>query len=74
MSPSEPPIRISDPSASRYAFDTHCCAESPPPRSCSIAGSATLTIVPSSIATEEPRIAATRVRRWVRVIADAFFV
>src|SRR5438874_1067578 len=32
MSPSEPPIRISEPRASRYAFETHCCAGSPPPR------------------------------------------
>src|SRR2546423_15665772 len=64
MSPSEPPIRISDPSASRYALDTHCCAGRPPPRSRSIAGSATFTIVPSIVATAEPRIAATRVSRW----------
>ena len=34
-------------------------AGSPPPRSRSIAGSATLTIVPSIVATPEPRIAAT---------------
>src|SRR5438105_4940354 len=63
MSPSEPPIRISDASASRYAFETHCCAERPPPRSRSIAGKATLTIVPSIVATPEPRIAARSVSR-----------
>src|SRR5437762_12839204 len=68
MSPREPPIRISDASVSRYAFDTHCCAGSPPPRSRSIAGSATLTIVPSIVATPEPRIAARSVSLWRRVI------
>ena len=40
---------------------------SPPPRSRSIAGSATLTIVPSIVATAEPRIAATSVSRLVPV-------
>src|SRR3954468_11570890 len=69
MSPSEPPTRISDASVNRYAFETHCCAGSPPPRSLSIAGRATLTIVPSIVATPEPRIAATSVRRWRRVIS-----
>jgi hypothetical protein len=68
MSPSEPPIRISDPSESRYAFATHCCADSPPPRSRSIAGSATLTIVPSSIATPEPTMAAASVSRCRRLM------
>src|SRR6266851_3171081 len=69
MSPSEPPIRISEPRASRYAFDTHCCEGSPPPRSRSIAGRATLTIDPSIAATPEPRIAATSVSRWLRLMA-----
>src|SRR3954468_15334588 len=59
MSPSEPPTRISDPSVSRYAFTTHCCPARPPPRSSSIAGSATLTIVASSSAIPDPRIVAT---------------
>src|SRR5436190_24257027 len=68
MSPSDPPIRISDASVSRYAFDTHCCAGRPPPRSRSIAGSATLTIVPSIVATPEPRIAARSVSLWRRVM------
>src|SRR6266542_3525645 len=68
MSPSEPPIRISEPRASKYAFDTHCCAGRPPPRSRSIAGSATLTIDPSTAATPEPRIAATNVRRCLRLM------
>ena len=68
MSPSEPPIRISDASVSRYAFDTHCCAERPPPRSRSIAGRATLTIDPSIVATAEPRIAASSVSRCLRLI------
>src|SRR5712691_4091281 len=70
MSPSELPIRISEPRASRYAFDTHCCAGSPPPRSRSIDGSATLTIDPSIAATPEPRIAATSVSRWLRLIGQ----
>ncbi len=63
MSPSEPPTRISEPSASRYAFETHCCALNPPPRSSSIAGSATLTIEPSIVASAEPTIAASNVSR-----------
>src|SRR5207248_11114036 len=71
MSPSEPPIRISEPRASRYAFDTHCWAGSPPPRSRSIAGSATFTIVPSMVATLEPRIAANSVSRWRRLIGGS---
>ena len=58
MSPSEPPTRISEPSASRYALDTHCWPARPPPRSARIAGSATLTAVASSPATNEPMIAA----------------
>src|SRR6266571_2022583 len=70
MSPSDPPIRISEPSARRYAFETHCCAGNPPPRSRSIAGSATLTIEPSIAATPEPRIAATNVNRWRRLICS----
>src|SRR4029453_11310953 len=68
MSPSEPPTRISEPSTSRYALETHCCAGRPPPRSRWIAGSATLTIVPSIVATAEPRMAATSVSRWRAVI------
>src|SRR5919199_6218636 len=68
MSPSGPPMRISEPSASRYAFVTHCCAGSPPPRSRSIAGSATFTIVPSIMATPDPRMAAASVMRWTRLI------
>ena len=69
MSPSEPPIRISDASARRYEFTTHCCADSPPPRSCSIAGKATFTTDPSIVTTAEPRIAPSRVSRWRRVIS-----
>jgi len=53
------PTRISEPSVSRYAFETHCWPASPPPRSLRIAGSATLTAVASSPATNEPMIAAT---------------
>ena len=48
---------------------THCCAWRPPPRSRSIAGSATLTTVPSMVAIPEPRIAATSVVCCLRVIA-----
>src|SRR5689334_12962260 len=70
MSEREPAIRISEPRTSRYAFETHCCAGSPPPRSRWIAGRATLTIVPSIVATPEPRIAATRVSRW-RAVTSA---
>src|SRR5215208_927567 len=73
MSPSEPPTRINDASVKRYPFDTHCCAGSPPPRSRSIAGRATLTIVPSIVATPEPRIAATSVSRCRRVIPPRRF-
>ena len=58
-SPSEPPTRISDPSARRYAFETHCWPASPPPRSARIAGRATFTAVASRPATNEPMIAAT---------------
>src|ERR671935_3313815 len=67
MSPREPPIRSREPSASRYALEIHCCAESPPPRSRSIAGRATLTIEPSIVTTAEPRIAARSVSSWWRV-------
>src|SRR5205823_1152668 len=63
MSPSEPPTRMSDPSVSRYASTTHCCEASPPPRSCSIAFSATLTTDPSTNAIDEPRMLATSVQR-----------
>ena len=66
MSPSEPPIRINEASASRYAFETHCCAVSPPPRSRSIAGNATLTIELSIETTADPRIAASKISRWRR--------
>ena len=62
-SPSDPPTRISEPSESRYAFETHCWPASPPPRSARIAGSATLTAVASSPATNDPKIAATKARR-----------
>src|SRR5882724_3170762 len=71
MSPSDPPTRISEPSVSKYAFDTHCWLTRPPPRSRAIAGSATLTIEPSTVATAEPRIAATSVRRCLRVMCEA---
>src|SRR3954466_10699229 len=68
-SPSRPPTRISEPSTSRYALTTHCWPARPPPRSRSIAGSATLTTVASRNATNEPRIAASRLRR-LRVSAE----
>ena len=58
-SPSEPPTRISEPSVSRYAFETHCWPARPPPRSARIAGSATLTAVASSPETNDPMIAAS---------------
>jgi large subunit ribosomal protein L1 len=72
-SPSEPPTRISDPSVSRYAFDTHCWPARPPPRSARMAGSATLTAVESSPATNEPMIAATSASclRWLAGAATA---
>src|SRR3954454_14877093 len=62
-SPSRPPTRISEPSTSRYALTTHCWPARPPPRSRSIAGSATFTTVASRNATNEPMIAASRLRR-----------
>src|SRR3954469_4915011 len=68
-SPSRPPTRISEPSTSRYALTTHCWPARPPPRSRSIAGSATLTTVASRNATNEPMIAASRLRR-LRVSAE----
>ena len=68
MSPSEPPTRISEPSVSRYASTTHCCSASPASRSSRIAGSATLTTVPSRNTTLEPRMAARRVSRLVLAI------
>ena len=67
-SPSDPPTRISDPSASRYAFEIHCWPARPPPRSRWIAGSATLTTVASSPATNDPMIAATRTRRLLAAV------
>ena len=69
-SPSEPATRISEPSVSRYAFETHCWPASPPPRSSRIAGSATLTTVASSPATNEPMIAATRASCFWRAVID----
>jgi hypothetical protein len=63
-SPSEPPTSSSDPSVSRYASTTHCCSARPPPRSRWIAGSATLTTVESTKTTIEPRMQATRTRRF----------
>ena len=65
-SPSEPPTRISAPSISAYALTTHCCTVNPPPRSRLMAGSATLTIVASSMATLEPRMHAANVKRLTR--------
>src|SRR5215203_2461318 len=46
-----------------YALEIHCCPARPPPTSRSIAGSATLTTVASSPATNDPRMAARRERR-----------
>jgi hypothetical protein len=66
MSPSEPPTRISEPSVRRYESTTHCCVANPPPRSCWIAGSATLTTEPSTNAIDEPRMLATSVQRAMR--------
>src|SRR3954449_12931997 len=63
MSPSDPPTRMSDPSVSRYALTTHCWVASPPPSSCWIEGSATLTTEPSTKAIDEPRMLATSVQR-----------
>src|SRR3954447_17163046 len=63
MSPSDPPTRMSDPSVTRYALTTHCWVASPPPSSCWIEGSATLTTEPSTKAIDEPRMLATSVQR-----------
>src|SRR3954452_16912598 len=64
MSASDPATRISEPSVSRYALETHCWPASPPPRSARIDGSATLTTVASRPATKEPMIAAASASRW----------
>jgi hypothetical protein len=69
-SPSEPPMRISDPSVSMYALETHCWPAKPPPRSLSMAGNATLTTVASRPATNVPRIAASKVRRLRRSLTS----
>ena len=45
-------------SVSRYASTTHCCSARPPWRLARIAGSATLTIVPSRNTIPEPRMLA----------------
>src|SRR5512133_1666234 len=57
---------MSEPSVSRYALETHCWPARPPPRSLSMDGSATLTTVASSPATNDPRIAARSARRLRR--------
>jgi hypothetical protein len=62
-SPSDPPTRSSEPSVSRYASTTHCWSASPPPRSSWIAGSATLTTLPSTKTMLEPRMHAIRTSR-----------
>ena len=66
-SPREPPTRRSEPSVSRYASTTHCWSASPPPRSSSIAGSATFTTVESTKTMTEPRMQATSTSRLRRV-------
>src|SRR3954453_16425447 len=66
MSPSDPPTRMSDPSVTRYALTPHCWVASPPPSSCWIEGSATLTTEPSMKAIDEPRMLATSVPRATR--------
>src|SRR5918996_3412562 len=71
MSPSDPPMRSSEPSVTRYAFEVHCCPASPPPRSSSIAGRATLTTVASTVTTVVPRMAATRMSVLLGAEEDA---
>jgi hypothetical protein len=68
---SEPPIRISDDSVSRYASTIHCCSASPASRSLRIAGSATLTTVLSMKTIAEPRMHATSVSRFWRALMPA---
>ena len=64
---SEPPIRISEPSVSRYASTIHCwLGEAIVSRSWRIAGSATFTTVPSMKTIAEPRMHATSVSRFSR--------
>jgi hypothetical protein len=71
MSPRDPPTRMSEPSVSRYASMTHCCAASPPPRSRWIDGSATFTAVASMKTIDEPSIVAISVNRAEAVIGGA---
>src|SRR4029450_2935942 len=60
MSPSEPPISRNDPRVRREASTAHCCVDRPAFRSSAIAGSATLTTVPSRNAIPDPRMHTTR--------------
>ncbi len=64
-SPSEPPTRSNDERVSRYDSTTHCCSARPPCSAARIAGSATLTIVPSRNTIPDPRIAAISATRFV---------
>jgi hypothetical protein len=63
------PDRISSPASTMvYASSTHCRPATPPPNSCAMDGSATLTIVMSipTISRLEQQIARTRCRRrWL---------
>jgi hypothetical protein len=62
-SPSEPPSRISDASASVYAFTIHWSALVPVLRSRPMCGSATFTTVPSRNVIPEPMTATARTQR-----------
>ena len=62
-SPSAPPRRISEASASRYPVSTHCSAPTPASRSSPMCGRATLTTVASSDAIPLAATVATRARR-----------
>src|SRR3954453_18395335 len=62
-SPSEPPTRISEASASREALTTHCSWGTVAPSSSPMLRSAMFTTVPSSIAIPEPSTAAVSTHR-----------
>src|SRR3954451_14693973 len=68
-SPSEPPTSSKETSVSRKPVTIHCWVARPASRSSPIAGSATLTTVPSTNTTAEPRTHAISVRRLVRASA-----
>lgn len=66
-SESEPASRISALSVMRYASTTHCCVRMPPPSSRLMAGSATVTTVPSRKVTKDASTATATTSRCTDV-------